>query len=163
MATRLAGSSDLYQSSGRRPYHSINFITSHDGFTLHDLVSYERKHNEANGEDNRDGTDANWSRNWGVEGETTRPDVLRLRERTVRNVLASLAFSQGVPMLSAGDELGRTQLGNNNAYCQDNELGWVHWDLDARGVVDSDGLLHGFLPARLSTTRLPTYSGEQAE
>jgi len=132
---RLTGSSDLYGPTSRSPYASINFVTCHDGFTLHDLVSYERKHNEANGEDNRDGTDANWSRNWGVEGETTRPDVLRPRERTVRNLLASLAFSQGVPMLSAGDELGRTQRGNNNAYCQDNELGWVHWDLDASGVA----------------------------
>jgi glycogen operon protein len=130
---RLTGSSDLYGPTSRSPYASINFVTCHDGFTLRDLVSYEHKHNEANGEDNRDGTDADWSRNWGVEGDTDRPDVRRLRDRAARNLLATLAFSQGVPMLCAGDEMGRTQRGNNNAYCQDNEISWVSWTPDARG------------------------------
>jgi glycogen operon protein len=129
----LTGSSDLYDATGRSPYASINFVTCHDGFTLRDLVSYEHKHNESNGEDNRDGNDANWSRNWGVEGETDRPDVLRLRDRAARNLLATLAFSQGVPMLSHADEMGRTQRGNNNAYCQDNEINWVNWSPDSRG------------------------------
>jgi isoamylase len=132
LATRLSGSSDLYATSARPPYASINFVTAHDGFTLHDLVTYERKHNEANGEDNRDGADDNASRNWGQEGETEAVGVVRLRERIKRNFLATLACSQGVPMLTAGDEMCRTQRGNNNAYCQDNELSWVHWTLDAR-------------------------------
>jgi glycogen operon protein len=110
----------------------VNYVTCHDGFTLSDLVSYEKKHNEANGEENRDGSDANWSRNWGVEGPTTDPEVLELRGRMERNLLATLAFSQGVPMLLAGDELGQTQRGNNNAYCQDNELAWLDWTLDER-------------------------------
>jgi isoamylase len=132
LAYRLTGSSDLYGATGRSPYASINFVTCHDGFTLRDLVSYEGKHNEANGEDNRDGNDANWSRDWGVEGETDRPDVLRLRDRAARNLITTLAFSQGVPMLSHGDEVGRTQRGNNNAYCQDNEIAWVNWSLDSR-------------------------------
>jgi isoamylase len=131
LAYRLTGSSDLYGATGRSPYASINFVTCHDGFTLRDLVSHERKHNESNGEGNRDGTDANWSRNWGVEGDSERPDVLRLRDRAARNMLATLAFSQGVPMLSHGDELGRTQRGNNNAYSQDDETTWVRWTLDA--------------------------------
>jgi glycogen operon protein len=129
MAYRLSGSSDLYQVGGRSPNASVNFVTCHDGFTLRDLVSYERKHNEANGEHNRDGTDANYSRNWGVEGPTEEVRILRLRERMMRNFLATLAFSQGIPMLSHGDEVGRTQHGNNNAYCQDNELSWVEWDM----------------------------------
>jgi glycogen operon protein len=130
---RLTGSSDLYGATARSPFASINFVTCHDGFTLRDLTSYERKHNEANGEDNKDGSDANWSRNWGVEGETERVDVLRLRDRVARSLLATLAFSQGVPMLTAGDEFGRTQRGNNNAYCQDDDISWVDWKLDARG------------------------------
>jgi glycogen operon protein len=129
LASRLAGSSDLFQASQRPPQASVNFVTAHDGFTLHDLVSYERKHNEANGENNRDGHDHNLSRNWGVEGPTDVPNIVRIRERTIRNFLATLAFSQGVPMLSHGDELGRTQHGNNNAYCQDNELTWINWNL----------------------------------
>ena len=129
LAYRLTGSSDLYQHSGRRPYASINFITAHDGFTLYDLVSYNDKHNEANGEDNRDGDSHNRSWNCGEEGDTTDPEVLRLRLRQRRNLLATLLLSQGVPMLLAGDEMGRTQRGNNNAYCQDNELSWVNWDL----------------------------------
>jgi glycogen operon protein len=132
LAYRLSGSSDLYQTSDRTPNSSINFVTCHDGFTLEDLVSYERKHNEANGEDNRDGTDANWSANWGVEGETEMLDVIELRDRLKRNLLATLFFSQGVPMLLAGDELGRTQRGNNNAYCQDNETSWLDWQLSLR-------------------------------
>src|SRR5690606_20172316 len=124
---RLTGSSDLYQDDGRRPLASINFVTCHDGFTLHDLVSYNDKHNEANGEDNRDGESHNRSWNCGAEGETDDPDVLRLRARQMRNFIATLMLSQGVPMISHGDEVARTQRGNNNAYCQDNELAWVDW------------------------------------
>jgi glycogen operon protein len=130
LAYRLTGSSDLYESSGRNTYATVNFVTAHDGFTLHDLVSYERKHNEANGEDNRDGADENFSRNWGAEGPSDNPAIVGIRERMKRNLLATLIFSQGVRMFVAGDEMGRTQRGNNNAYCQDNELSWVHWDLD---------------------------------
>jgi glycogen operon protein len=112
---------------------SINLVTSHDGFTLHDLVSYERKRNEANGEENRDGHDANWSRNWGEEGPSASPRVRHLRERAARNFIATLAFSQGVPMLGHGDEMGRTQAGNNNAYCHDGPLTWIDWDLTPPG------------------------------
>jgi isoamylase len=130
IAFRLTGSSDLYQDDGRRPYASINFVTAHDGFTLHDLVSYNDKHNEANGEGNRDGSNDNRSWNCGVEGPTDDPEVNLLRERQQRNLLTSLLLSAGVPMLLAGDELGRTQLGNNNAYCQDNEVSWVDWEPD---------------------------------
>jgi glycogen operon protein len=129
LATRLSGSNDLYERSGRRPYASINFVTAHDGFTLHDLVSYNEKHNEANLEDNRDGENHNLSWNCGVEGPTDDPHIVALRERQKRNLLATLFLSQGVPMLSHGDEVGRTQRGNNNAYCQDNELTWIDWDL----------------------------------
>jgi len=129
---RLTGSSDLYESSGRRPHASINFVTAHDGFTLHDLVTYQRKHNEANGEGNRDGSDSNDAWNHGVEGETDDPAINAVRARQVRNFLATLILSQGVPMLVAGDEMGRTQRGNNNAYCQDGEISWVDWDLDER-------------------------------
>ncbi|WP_404816637.1 glycogen debranching protein GlgX [Streptomyces thermolineatus] len=125
--SRLTGSSDLYQLDGRRPLASINFVTCHDGFTLHDLVSYNHKHNEANGEGNRDGESHNRSWNCGVEGKSADPDVLALRNRQMRNFIATLMLSQGVPMLSHGDEFARTQNGNNNAYCQDNELAWVHW------------------------------------
>jgi isoamylase len=126
-ASRLTGSSDLYQADSRRPVASINFVTAHDGFTLRDLVSYNDKHNEANGEDGGDGTDDNRSWNCGVEGPTDDAAVLALRARQVRNFLATLFLSQGVPMLTAGDEMGRTQLGNNNAYCQDNDVSWVDW------------------------------------
>jgi glycogen operon protein len=129
LAARLTGSSDLYQSNGRGPLASINFVTCHDGFTLQDLVSYETKHNEANGESNRDGSNYNVSRNWGIEGPAEAVHVVRMRERIKRNFLATLAFSQGVPMLSHGDELGRTQAGNNNAYCQDNPVSWIDWRL----------------------------------
>lgn len=126
---RLTGSSDLYERSGRRPYASINFITAHDGFTLHDLVSYNQKHNEANQEENRDGEEHNRSWNCGAEGETEDPDIRALRMRQKRNFLTTLFLSQGVPMLLAGDEVGRSQQGNNNAYCQDNEISWFDWDL----------------------------------
>jgi glycogen operon protein len=128
-ATRLCGSSDLYEQSGRRPYASVNFVTSHDGFTLQDLVSYDEKHNEANGEDNRDGDNHNFSWNGGAEGPTDDPQILRLREQQKRNFMATLFLSQGVPMLRSGDELSHTQRGNNNAYCQDNEISWLTWDL----------------------------------
>ncbi|HEX5727208.1 MAG TPA: glycogen debranching protein GlgX [Longimicrobiaceae bacterium] len=126
---RLTGSSDLYEVDGRRPHASVNFVTAHDGFTLHDLVSYNHKHNEANAEGGRDGTDDNLSYNFGVEGPTDRPDIVRARERQKRNFIATLLLSQGVPMICGGDELGRTQGGNNNAYCQDDETSWTHWDL----------------------------------
>ncbi|MFE1026361.1 glycogen debranching protein GlgX [Streptomyces sp. NPDC058818] len=129
MGYRLSGSSDLYAWGGRRPYASVNFVTAHDGFTLRDMVSYERKHNEANGEGNRDGTDDNRSWNCGAEGETDDEDVRALRRRQLRNLLTTLLLSTGVPMLVAGDELGRTQGGSNNAYCQDNEISWVDWSL----------------------------------
>ncbi|MBP2473217.1 glycogen operon protein [Crossiella equi] len=128
-ASRITGSSDLYQNDGRRPYASINFVTAHDGFTLNDLVSYNDKHNEANGEDGRDGHDDNRSWNCGAEGPTDDEAVLALRARQRRNFLATLFLAQGVPMLSHGDELGRTQGGNNNVYCQDNEIAWMDWDL----------------------------------
>jgi glycogen operon protein len=127
---RLTGSSDLYEPGGRRPHASINFVTAHDGFTLHDLVRYNHKHNEANGEQNRDGSDHNDSWNHGVEGESRDPEIEALRERQVRNLMATLLVSQGVPMILAGDEMGRTQGGNNNAYCQDNEIAWLDWSLD---------------------------------
>lgn len=129
LAYRLTGSSDLYGHSGRRPYASINFVTAHDGFTLHDLVSYNDKHNKANGEENRDGADHNLSWNCGVEGPTDDLAIKTLRARQKRNFLATLLLSQGVPMLLAGDEMGRTQNGNNNAYCHDSELTWIKWDL----------------------------------
>jgi glycogen operon protein len=132
-ASRVTGSSDLYQSDGRTPSASINFITAHDGFTLRDLVSYNEKHNEANGENNRDGTDDNRSWNHGVEGQTDDPAINALRARQQRNFLATLFLSQGVPMLLGGDELGRTQHGNNNAWCQDNEISWFDWE-----SIDSD-------------------------
>jgi isoamylase len=127
VARRLTGSEDLYGWSGKRPYASINFVTAHDGFTLHDLVSYNEKHNEANGENNQDGSNHNVSWNCGVEGSTEDPQILALRERQKRNLLATLLLSQGVPMLLAGDERGNTQDGNNNVYCQDNASGWIDW------------------------------------
>ncbi|MEU4093462.1 glycogen debranching protein GlgX [Streptomyces sp. NPDC026673] len=136
--SRLTGSSDLYQDDGRRPLASINFVTCHDGFTLRDLVSYNDKHNEANGENNRDGESHNRSWNCGAEGETEDEDVLALRERQMRNFIATLMLSQGVPMLAHGDEFGRTQEGNNNAYCQDNELSWVPWPKE--GDADTERL-----------------------
>jgi isoamylase len=142
---RFTGSSDLYQADGRRPYASINFVTCHDGFTLEDLVSYNDKHNEANGEDNQDGESYNRSWNCGVEGQTDDPDVRALRDRQKRNFLATVLLSQGVPMISGGDEIGRTQCGNNNAYCQDDDISWFDWER-----MDSD--LMGFV-ARLIRLR----------
>ena len=129
-ASRVMGSSDLYQVNGRRPVASVNFITAHDGFTMNDLVSYNEKHNEANGEGNRDGESNNRSWNCGVEGPTNIPDVNDLRQRQMRNMFATLLFSQGIPMICGGDEVARTQQGNNNAYCQDNEISWTNWHLD---------------------------------
>lgn len=126
---RLSGSSDLYAWGGRRPYASVNFITAHDGFTLRDLVTYEHKRNADNGEGNRDGTHDNRSWNCGTEGETDDPAVGALRRRQLRNLLTTLLLSTGVPMLVAGDEMGRTQHGNNNAYCQDNATSWLDWSL----------------------------------
>jgi glycogen operon protein len=133
LASRFTGSSDLYENTGRRPHASINFISAHDGFTIEDLVSYNEKHNEANLEENRDGTDDNRSWNGGVEGPTDDPKVRALRARQKRNLLATLLLSQGVPMLLGGDEMGRTKKGNNNTYCHDNELSWFDW-----GRVDED-------------------------
>jgi isoamylase len=134
-AARFTGSSDLYESDGRHPFASINFITAHDGFTLKDLVTYNEKHNEANLEGNRDGTDDNRSWNCGAEGESDDPEIVALRERQRRNFLATLFLSQGTPMLLGGDELGRTQGGNNNAWCQDNEISWFDWDIDESGAA----------------------------
>jgi glycogen operon protein len=128
MAKRFSGSSDLYENTGRRPYASVNFITAHDGFTLHDLVSYNEKHNEVNGEDNKDGTDDNRSWNCGAEGEIGDDNINKLRVKQKRNFLVTLLLSQGIPMLTGGDEIGRTQKGNNNAYCQDNEVSWFDWE-----------------------------------
>jgi glycogen operon protein len=136
LASRLAGSSDFYEHSGRRPVASINFVTAHDGFTLRDLVSYDEKHHDANGEDNNDGESHNRSWNHGVEGPTDDPAVLELRARDQRNFLTTLLLSQGVPMLLHGDELGRTQDGNNNTYAQDNELSWVHWDRADQPLIE---------------------------
>jgi glycogen operon protein len=130
MATRLSGSSDLYEASGRRPYASINFVTCHDGFTLQDLVSYNDKHNEANGEGNRDGANDNHSWNCGAEGRTDDAAIRELRQRQRRNFIVTLMISHGVPMLLSGDEIGHTQNGNNNGYCQDNEITWLSWNLD---------------------------------
>jgi len=135
-AYRFTGSSDLYEATGRRPYASVNFITAHDGFTLHDLVSYNDKHNEANGEENRDGESHNRSWNCGVEGPTDDPKVNKLRERQKRNFLATLFLSQGIPMMLGGDEIGRTQKGNNNAYCQDNEISWFNWESADKDLLE---------------------------
>jgi isoamylase len=140
-ASRITGSPDLYQDNDRSPTASINFITAHDGFTLHDLVSYNEKHNDANGENNEDGEDHNRSSNYGAEGETDDPQINALRARQKRNLLATLFLSQGVPMLVAGDELARTQLGNNNAYCQDNELSWLHWDKADHSLLEFTKML----------------------
>jgi isoamylase len=141
MASRIVGSSDIFGYRGRRPWASINFLTAHDGFTLEDLVSYEKKHNEANGEGNRDGHDANFSWNCGVEGESDDPAINKLRDRQKRNLLATLLLSLGVPMLVAGDEFGRSQHGNSNAYCQDNEISWLDW----QKIRPEDEALRGFV------------------
>ena len=127
---RLCASERLFNHQGRRPWACINFITAHDGFTLNDIVTYNEKHNEANGEDNQDGTSDNRSWNCGAEGPTDDPEINALRERQMRNMLATLLLSQGTPMMLAGDEFARTQQGNNNAYCQDNEISWVDWTLE---------------------------------
>jgi glycogen operon protein len=140
LAARLCASGDMFDRRGRKPWASVNFVTAHDGFTLTDLVSYQAKHNLANAEEGRDGTDNNHSNNYGVEGPTADPAIHDLRERQKRNLLATLLLSQGTPMLLAGDEFGRTQAGNNNAYCQDNEISWVNWHIDAEGEA-----LHAFV------------------
>jgi len=138
LASRLTASGDLFNWGGRRPFASVNFVTAHDGFTLRDLVSYNEKHNEANGDNNQDGSDNNISCNHGAEGETDNPDICAVRLRQIRNMLSTLLLSQGTPMLVAGDEFGNTQQGNNNVYCQDNELSWLNWEWDeeARGLVN---------------------------
>ena len=161
LATRLCGSSDLYESSSRRPSASVNFVTAHDGFSLHDLVSYDQKHNEANGEENRDGHNENLSWNCGAEGPTDDPAIVELRERQKRNFLATLLCSQGVPMISGGDEIGRTQEGNNNAYCQDNELSWYDWNLDAtqRALLDFTSRLVAFRRQHPSLRRHKFFQG----
>jgi glycogen operon protein len=149
LASRFSGSADIYNRRGRRPWASVNFVAAHDGFTLRDLVSYNTKHNEANKEENRDGSDSNHSWNCGTEGDTDREDVNALRRRQVRNFLATLLLSQGVPMLVAGDEFGRTQRGNNNAYCQDNELSWIDWD----GITDEGRALTEYTRRLISLRR----------
>jgi isoamylase len=161
---RLSGSADLYQDDGRKPFASINFVTAHDGFTLRDLVSYNEKHNEANLEDNRDGTDDNRSWNCGVEGPTDDPEVKALRAQQQRNLLTSLLLSIGVPMLAAGDEHGRTQHGNNNAYCQDNEISWIDWELDdeRRELLELTQQLIAFRKAHPVFRRDRFLTGEQA-
>jgi len=157
VATRIAGSSDLYATRGRLPINSINLVTCHDGFTLHDLVSYETKHNEANGEDNRDGHDHNLSANYGVEGATSDPAILALRRRQARNFIAILMLSQGVPMLLAGDEVLRTQQGNNNCYCQNNALSWLDW-----GLLEQEREMLEFTRAMIAFRhRHPTLSRER--
>jgi len=158
-ANRITGSSDLYGSNGRRPYASINFVTCHDGFTLRDLVSYNEKHNEANGEENRDGENHNRSWNCGVEGETDDPKVLALRRQQQRNMLTTLFLSQGVPMLLAGDELGRTQKGNNNTFCQDNELNWLDWEKADDGLLEFTQKLIRFQHAHPAFRRRRWFEG----
>ena len=133
LAPRLTASGDMFNHDGRRPWASVNFVTAHDGFTLNDAVTYNDKHNEANGEDNRDGSDDNRSWNCGIEGPSNDEEINHLRERQIRNMLATLLLSQGTPMILAGDEFGRTQDGNNNAYCQDDEISWLDWDFKRKG------------------------------
>jgi len=162
LASRLSGSADIYNQRDRRPFASINFVTCHDGFTLRDLVSYERKRNEANGEGGRDGTDANWSQNWGEEGPTELQGILLRRERMTRNFLATLGFSQGVPMLSHGDEIGRTLGGNNNAYCHDSPLNWLDWEFDAqqRDLLEFARRVFAIRSANPSLRRRSFFSGQ---
>ncbi|CAN5354544.1 glycogen debranching protein GlgX [soil metagenome] len=152
-ARRFAASTDLFDEGNRRPWASVNFVTAHDGFTLHDLVSYNGKHNEANGEDGRDGADDNRSWNCGVEGETDDPEVLSMRGRQMRNLLATLFLSQGVPMLLAGDELGNSQGGNNNAYCQDSEIGWIDWSNTDEGLTEFVGQIAALRSAHPALSR----------
>ncbi|GAC1333422.1 MAG: glycogen debranching protein GlgX [Candidatus Dormibacteria bacterium] len=162
LAYRLTGSSDLYQEDGRRPWSSINFVTAHDGFTLYDLVSYNDKHNQANGEDNRDGTDDNRSWNCGAEGATDDPEVLKLRARQQRNLLATMFFSQGCPMLLSGDEIGHTQHGNNNAYCRDDEVSWLDWDNADLDLLDFTRRLIELRASQPVLRRQRFFSGEYA-
>jgi glycogen operon protein len=165
MATRLSGSSDLYQPSGRNPYHSINFVTSHDGYTLNDLVSYEQKHNQQNGEDNRDGDNNNYSSNYGVEGPTRRKHVVELRRRQAKNLMASLLLSVGTPMIVSGDEILRTQRGNNNAYCQDNAISWFDWKLVQRNaeMFRFTQALIEFRKAQPNVRRASFFTGKASE
>jgi glycogen operon protein len=158
-AQRFTGSSDLYASDGRRPFASINFVTAHDGFTLNDLVSYNEKHNEANGEGNADGTDDNRSWNCGAEGPTDDDEVNALRARQKRNILTTLFLSQGVPMLVGGDELGRTQGGNNNAFCQDNEISWFDWESVDGELLDFTRSLIEFRAAHPTFRRRAFFTG----
>jgi glycogen operon protein len=160
LANRLTGSSDLYQGDGRSPFSSINFVTAHDGFTLLDLVSYNQKHNEANGEKNRDGTDDNRSWNCGVEGDTDDSEVLQLRARQQRNFMATLMLSQGCPMIVAGDETGRTQRGNNNAYCQDNEISWLDWAQGDEALLEFTRRLIAFRSAQPVLRRQRFFAGQ---
>src|SRR5947199_1780301 len=159
--SRFTGSSDVYEGTARRPYASINFVTAHDGFTLRDLVSYNDKHNEANGEENRDGENHNRSWNCGVEGPTDDRAILALRARQRRNFLATLLLSQGVPMISHGDEMGRTQAGNNNAYCQDNEMTWIDWNLsaDQRALLNFTSKLVQFRRSQPALLRRQYFQG----
>ena len=168
LATRIAGSSDLYLRDGRKPFHSINFITSHDGFTLNDLVSYNEKHNEENGEENRDGSNSNLSYNYGMEGRTDDPIIKTIRERQLRNFFATLMVSLGTPMILGGDEFARTQNGNNNAYCQDNELSWYDWTLLEKNaslyrfvkeMIAFRLRHHGFMRPEFFTGKGGTYKG----
>jgi glycogen operon protein len=167
LATRLSGSSDLYLRDGRKPFHSINFITSHDGFTLRDLISYNNKHNEDNGEDNRDGSNNNCSYNNGEEGPTIDMMVRQTRERLTKNFFATLMISLGTPMILGGDEMGRTQHGNNNAYCQDNEISWYDWSLlqqnpglyrFAKEIIAFRLRHHGFMRPEFYTGRDGNYN-----
>ena len=162
LASRFSGSSDLYEHTGRKPWASINFVTCHDGFTLADLVSYNEKHNEVNGEDNRDGENDNRSWNCGVEGPTDEPEIVALRRRQVRNLLATLLLSQGVPMLLAGDEIGRTQRGNNNAYCQDNEISWLDWEGGDRRLLQFATRLGAFRSEHPVLRRHRWFTGQAA-
>jgi len=144
-ASRITGSADLYQEYGKGPGSSINYITSHDGFTLNDLVSYKQKHNEANGEENRDGTDDNYSENYGAEGMTDDPEIEAIRKRQIKNFILTLFISRGVPMILGGDEFRRTQRGNNNAYCQDNEISWYDWEF-----LEKNKDIHRFVKEMIS-------------
>jgi glycogen operon protein len=158
-AQRFTGSPDLYQGDYRRPTASINFITAHDGFTLNDLVSYNEKHNEANGENNQDGESHNRSWNCGEEGPTKKKDILALRQQQKRNFLATLFLSQGVPMIVAGDEMSRTQQGNNNAYCQDNEISWINWEKTDSELVDFTTKLIALRKAHPAFSRRKWFQG----
>ncbi|HTW19266.1 MAG TPA: glycogen debranching protein GlgX [Mycobacteriales bacterium] len=165
VASRLSGSSDIFAPSRRTTYASVNFVTCHDGFTLTDLVSYDHRHNEANGENNQDGTSENYSKNWGAEGETESDQVNRMRERMKRNMLATVMFSQGVRMILAGDEIGRTQGGNNNAYCQDNEISWVNWEIDepAQELFDFTKQLIDIMQAHPVLRRRHFFAGTEGD